>query len=716
MKLLVFLLLSVNLLTGKTIIGTVYDSYTNEPIPNVKIIIDINVLEISTDNHGVFELEVGKKTHADFIKSGYLEKHLNLNENYDSISVFLTPLSYDYEDVTVIDSKRQKTTTQSINQSTINESNSKSLSKILSSQLGISSSEMGEAVSRPVLNGLSGNRLAIVNDGFKSKDLSSNSPDHAQAQTLNGLDRISILTGTDLVRFGSSLVGSAVYTESNYNIKSTISDNSHLISNTFASVNNKYSISTQNQINHILNGFVLNGVYTETGDVSSPKGILRNTYYSLYEVSSGLFYEIDEFSINPYLSVFEKEYGIPGGFVGAHPNGVDIKMQRNTIGFNSSYHTHGAVIDKVNLDYERSFYDHKEFENSGLIGAQFRFVSNSVRLELEQHQGSFLKNGYFGLQLTRKENQLGGFVFIPNNQYDVISGYLNEEVFLLESLNLELGSRFERINVDLNSPYEFQNRIITERNFTSLSNAISLNFNANEELQFTFDFASSNRAPEPEELFSDGPHLAAYSYEVGNPDLDLEKSISYSLKSKYKSERFTLSSEVYYYDYSNYITPMATGDTNFSTLLPIFKQTNLAANLYGININTELSLLEDMSMYSNLHYTVGREKVSGNYLPLIPPITLNLGVNYKIGNWFFDLNSNMATSQENLGQFESRTDGYIILNTEIKRNIDLDGNLLAVIINVNNFTNQIYRNHLSRIKSVYLQPGISTELIVNYYF
>jgi iron complex outermembrane receptor protein len=715
-KILLFFLLTVTILNAKPIVGTVYDSFTNEPVSDVKIIINIKESVSYTDKSGKFELELGEKTHIDFIKSGYIEKHMNITLDYDSISVFLTPLSYEYDDITIMGSVNKKQNLKTISQSSINENSSKSLSELLNNKLGISTSEMGEAVSRPVVNGLSGNRMSIINDGFKSKDLSSNSPDHAQAQTLNGLDKITILSGADLVRYGTSLVGSAVQTESNFNIKSSITSSSNLVSGTYASVNNKFSLSTKNQFTDILNGFVFDGVYTKTGDVSSPEGILHNTDYHLYEVSTGLYYELEEFSINPYLSTFGKKYGIPGGFVGAHPKGVDIEMQRNTMGFNSEYHTHGSVIDKLKLDYERSFYDHKEFENSGLIGAQFRFVSNSVRFELEQHQGSILKNGYIGLQLTRKDNELGGFVFIPNNQYTLMSVYAKEDINLIDKLAIHYGARYEITKVDLDSPYLFQSEIVNNSDFLALSNALSLDYSASDNLLLSFGVALSNRAPEPEELFSNGPHLAAYSYEIGNSNLEIEKSISYSLKSQYNNQDFTFGTELFYYDYSNYITPMATADTNYSTLLPIYKQTNMAAELYGINLNAEYIFNNELSINSNASYTIGKESTSGNNLPLIPPLAINVALNYKLDDWYFNVNTKMATSQEMTGQFENRTDGYAVLNAEVKKNIDLGGNMLAVMLNFNNITNQVYRNHLSRIKSVYPQPGFGTELTVNYYF
>lgn len=321
-----------------------------------------------------------------------------------------------------------------------------------------------------------------------------------------------------------------------------------------------------------------------------------------------------------------------------------------------------------------------------------------------------------GLQLTRKDNELGGFVFIPNNQYNLISAYIKEKVALIDQINLNYGARYEIIQVNLDNPYLFQSEIINSRDFSSFSNALTINYTPSENLLFTFDLALSNRAPEPEELFSNGPHLAAYSYEIGNPNLDLERSISYSLKSQYNTQDFNIGSELYYYDYSNYITPFATGDTNYSTLLPIFRQTNIAAELYGLNINAEYDFNSFLTLNSDFTYTIGKETASGTYLPLIPPLAMNIALNYKLEDWNFRINSKMATSQEKTGLFESRTDGYIVLNADIKKNIDLGGNMLSVMLNFYNITNQVYRNHLSRIKSVYPQPGFGTELIVNYYF
>lgn len=718
MKYLLLFLIVTNLYS-KPIIGTVYDSFTNSSVPNVKLIVNIKDTVIYTDIEGNFSININSitsKTHIDFLKSGYLERHLNISNDIDTIEVFLVPISYEYEDITVTDFLNNKNSLQSISESKINEELSSNLSDLLKTSLGVATAEMGEAVSRPVVNGLSGNRLTIINNDFKTKDLSANSVDHSQAYTLNNLKRIELLSGADLVRYSSSLVGKSVNSNTNLTIETPIEDNTSLLSSTFASVNNKYSIATKNESNYLFDGVVFNAIYTKMGDVSSPLGVLKNTNSELYEISGATYYQNGEFSINPFGSIFRKDYGIPGGFVGAHPNGVNIEMIRNSYGFKSEYHTHGSVIDKLKLDYERSFYDHKEFESSGLIGAQFRFISNSARFELIQHQGSILKNGYFGVSVSQKSNKLGGFVFIPNSISIVYSGYANEEISILENLTTKAGVRYEINRIDLDTPYLFQEEVYNSINLNSFSSSLSLNYDISESFDLIFEISQSNRAPESEELFSNGPHLAAYSYEIGNPKLNLEKSISYSLNSVYSHENIKIGTEVFYYDYSNYITPIATGDTNYSTLLPIFKQVNIVADIYGINIHSDIEFIESLSLNSNLNYTVGKQSDSNNNLPLIPPLSLNLNLNYKYRSWYFSIMSDMVSSQERTGIFEERTDGYIAINTRVKKNLELEGNLLSVIFSVNNITNEIYRNHLSRIKSIYPQPGIGAELTVNYFF
>lgn len=719
MKAIIILLLLPSLLFTKQLTLIITDSYTNDMVEGVQVILEGDKTQYSTNSNGVVSLPTGVGsvgTHIDLIKHGYLEKHIDIPADIDTARISLVPLEYNYDDVVVFGNQYPKRSSAVVGKAALMHNIGGTLSNILSDQFGISESQMGEAVTRPVINGLSGNRLQVINNNFKSKDLSSNSSDHSQAYSNVSLSSVSLVSGPDLVRYGSSLIGKSVVRKSNTNIVSPLEENSSILSAGYSTVNNNYNIATENELSYLLGGVALNGQYTKAENLITPEGTLDNTQYDEKSINVGTYYNIGEFSINPYADIFQKEYGLPGGFVGAHPNGVNIEMKRNAYGLNSEFHIHGRWLEKLKLNWERNFYDHREFESNGLLGAQFRFVSNTVRFEIEQHEQKILQSGYLGIEYSRKDNQLGGFVFIPNNSYDVISAYINEKIRINDDFSIKLGSRYESTKINLDTDYNFENKSYSNFTFSSLSAALSLDYQLDKMNSFRFELANSNRAPEPEELLSDGPHLAAYSYEVGNPELQLERAISYSLDYNHNGDWWDMSAEAFLFDYSNYITPVATGDTNFSTLLPLFRQINIPAQLYGFSLRFSTDVAEGLRLRSNINYTIGERSDTTAYLPFIPPLKADLALMYDFANWNFSLGAESALSQEKLGQFEEATVGYVLFNASIKRNITIGEQLMSVIFRANNITNETYRNHLSRIKSVYPQPGFGAELTVNYFF
>ena len=81
----------------------------------------------------------------------------------------------------------------------------------------------------------------------------------------------------------------------------------------------------------------------------------------------------------------------------------------------------------------------------------------------------------------------------------------------------------------------------------------------------------------------------------------------------------------------------------------------------------DFKFVESLSLNTNLNYTVGKQPNSNNNLPLIPPLSLNLNLSYKYSSWYFSIMGDMATSQEETGIFEERTNGYIAINTRVKK-------------------------------------------------
>ncbi|MGH6706468.1 MAG: TonB-dependent receptor plug domain-containing protein, partial [Sphingomicrobium sp.] len=75
---------------------------------------------------------------------------------------------------------------------------------------GVSASSFGPTASRPILRGLSGDRIRLLTDGIGSFDVSSSSADHAAAINPLTAERIEVLRGPAALPFGSSAIGGVV--------------------------------------------------------------------------------------------------------------------------------------------------------------------------------------------------------------------------------------------------------------------------------------------------------------------------------------------------------------------------------------------------------------------------------------------------------------------------------------------------------------------------
>jgi len=84
------------------------------------------------------------------------------------------------------------------------------IGETLKSEPGVSSTFFGAGASRPILRGQGGDRIRVLTNGIGSIDASSASPDHAVAAEPAQAERIEVLRGAALLRYGSSGAGGVV--------------------------------------------------------------------------------------------------------------------------------------------------------------------------------------------------------------------------------------------------------------------------------------------------------------------------------------------------------------------------------------------------------------------------------------------------------------------------------------------------------------------------
>lgn len=701
--------------------GIVLDAENSEPISNAAVQLVGTNIYTTTKSDGTFSLQISiqsnfriKITHL-----AYQEKLVDIkfqNELDKKLIVYLIPKIINLSTVVVSEHRSTSLIEEIRDYSNIlrgrelQRNLSQTLASTLKNESGLSVRSMGPAPSRPVYRGLGQDRILISEDGMKTVDLSATSPDHAVTIEPFTSDRIEVLRGPKILTQTSSTVGGIVNVSRN-EIPQQIHNTYHLTVGGYAeTVNKGYlgAIQSEIPINPLAIRFELSR--RNTSDLSTPDGLLKNSSSKNLNSSLGLSY-INDFGYSGFAyRLYDLSYGIPGGFIGAHPNGVKIDITKKQIHFDSNI----KFLNDSNyfkLSYKNIYYRHKEFEFSGRIGSEFRIITNLANIEYNHIKLFNFDEGIFGISLEHRDFEIGGFVFTPPTKSLNISAYIFEEInFGKANLNFAARYSFDDIKPKVEKP-DSKIGAIRGKTFNNLSLSASILYQLSDIVFIGSNISRSTRVPTIEELFSEGPHLAAYSYEVGNPDLSSESGIGTEVFVHHKFEKLNFNLNVFYNNFESIIIPRNSGEINYQTFLPIFKTFGVAALLYGFDGSFNWNFYDGYYLSSSFTYTKGEFRENHNSLPQIPPFKGTTGIQYKADYLQFGLGFDWAFKQNNIDIFEQPTAGYIIFNSFIQYLFYIDESVNSVTLNVDNIFNKSYRNHLSRIKSILPEAGFNIRLI-----
>lgn len=708
--------------------GYVLDSETKEPLSNVLVeIIELNKRDF-TDSQGFFEFNnvpEGKYT-LEITYDGYKPYTEKFQSGSDSVKNFLfyiTALSFQIPVITITDDHPNSKFDNLLELSSVLKEKElqrnlgQTLAATLKNETGLAIRSMGPAPSRPVYRGLTGDRVLISEDGIKTSDLSATSPDHSVTVEPFTVERVEVLRGPKVLLKSPVTIGGVINVVRN-EVPQTLPLRLIWKAGGFGETsNNGFLGSSVVEIpwkNFVLRG---EGTYRKTGDLKTPEGTLKNSDIETQNYSGGISY-IGSWGFTGFsLREYKTDYGIPGGFVGSHPKGVDISMLKKQYNFKLHYNFESKLVDHIDFDVSRVYYKHTEYESPDIIGAEFRIVNYLGYLNLIHKNTGFLKQGTVGVSFEARDFNIGGFVFSPPSKSLNFSAYINEELSTSKRLSIEVSGRYnyDRITPEQNIQLSNLDTLI-RRTFNTFSLSVSAIYELNKFLNIGLNLSKSSRVPTIEELYSDGPHLAAYSYEIGNPELKDEKGIGAELFVYHKSKNVFAMLTGFYNDLSYYIIPRNTGRINYATLLPVYQTVGVRAKIYGFESQLELTPVKKVTFTSSISYTKGIIKEKGSPLPQIPPMKSYLELKYNFKKLSFGVNSEMALRQNEVDDFETSTPGYIIFGAFGQYNISAGEFIHNISLNIDNITNRIYRNHLSRIKSIIPEPGINLRITYKLYY
>ncbi|MFW6093025.1 MAG: TonB-dependent receptor [Pseudomonadota bacterium] len=602
---------------------------------------------------------------------------------------------------------------------------SPSIGETVARRPGVAATSFGPAVGRPVIHGLGGPRVRVMEDRISTLDASATSADHAVTVEPFLADEIEILKGPSTLVYGSGALGGVVDVHTGRiphrvpeqavsgRLEARLDDAAHQRTAALRLDGGSAAWAwhadgfTRDQDDYEIPGPAA-AEADERDEATSAGGTLPGSDVNSDGGSLGASWVGARGFAGASMSRYSSDYGLPGEHSHAHEaghgdaaeehdDGARIDLEQTRWDVEAGLDRPMAGMESINFRAGINDYRHREREPSGAVGTTFDVEAWESRLELA-HRPVAGWNGLVGLQLGREDfDALGEAAFTPATE--TTSGAL----FLLEerdfpSLHLELGTRLESTEVDPRGE--------GRRRFDSLSGSVGVvvPLSRGWEAGVIVDYAS--RAPSASELFANGAHLAARAFEIGDPELDEEHALNTAVSLDYQGERLRLNATAYRTRFDDFVHQAATGAVREG--LPVRRWRQEDARFGGTDVELELAVLAggpvDLAV-SAFHDRVHGELDGGSAddLPRIPPERVGVGV---AGSWRWlsgRLDYLRVMRQHDVAEFESPTAGYDDVRLSLEARIaggEGRGRLLTVFVQGRNLTDDDQRNHVSPLKDV----------------
>lgn len=580
----------------------------------------------------------------------------------------------------------------------------------LSSEPGLASTTMGPATARPVIRGMSGDRVLMLEDGARVGDVSNSGSDHATALDPTSARRIEVVRGPAALLYGSNALGGVINVIRDEVPSAVPHHATGAVTLQGQSVSDAMGASGSILVG--LNDNVplrVEGTGRRSGDLHTPIGDLENTGARTWTGGVGSAWVDDWGFVGGAFRVYRNDYGIPGGFTGGHAEGVRVEMERMSAKVRSRVEDPFGPFTSIQVDGTVTDYTHREIEPPNILGTLFeRVLASGDVLGRHDEWGAF-SAGAIGARVSWEDLEYGGSLGTPNSRRYTATGFVFEEIDL-DPVRIEAGLRYDWVRVDpARDDPEASIGNVRSRSFQSASGSLGLLYNLTDGVTVGMSVAQAFRTPDIGELFSEGPHLAAYSFEVGNPELGTEVGRGVDAFVRFGSDVFEAEITGFYNDIAGYIYGEETGDIS-PVQLPVYQFQGADALLKGFEGGLHWQFADGFELESTGSYVSGTLQSTGEPLPLIPPLRGRLALEWDRTAWFVRGEGESSARQTRIGEFETETPGYSVFRAAGGLRLTVGGRLNVLTLSVENLTDAEYRNHLSRVKEIMPEAGRGLSL------
>ena len=605
-----------------------------------------------------------------------------------------------------------------------------SLGATLENQPGVSVRSFGPTPSRPVIRGLDGDRVQILQDGQRPGDLSSQSGDHGVSINPSAAESIEVVRGPATLLYGANAIGGLVNVITNEIPTKPIQGSSGYSTSDLGT--NAKDTGGAGHVQFGNGKFAMNvgGGGRRSDDFETPEGAVANSHSRSGFATVGAAWTGEKAHVGGSYGYDDAKYGIPVVEGGT----LQLTPKRHALTFRAGAERLDGAFDAFRATLAHRNYKHQELEGEE-PGTLFTNDTTELQLMGSHRAVGLMKGSIGGSVLGRAFNAVGAEALSPEVDQGGFAAFVYEEV-TWPHVTLQFGARADHT--------KYTPRGEPERDFSnaSFSGGVLLRpAAADDRLTIAASIAHAARPPALEELFFFGVHHGNFALEVGNPNLKSERALGVDLSLRWRTPR--ASGEVTYFrnDIRDYIfrrqidheefedrraefvrlfggretagyEKHGGGDGSDEEEIAFVEFVGAAALLQGIEAHSDFQITSQLSAELGLDLVRGALKDEDTSLPRIPPLKFRGGLRYQRNALQVGGQIITAARQARVSSVvEAPTDGYTVLRLHSSYSFQTGGAVSTLTLRLDNATNELYRNHLSLIKDVVPEMGRNLKLV-----
>lgn len=643
-----------------------------------------------------------------------------------------------------------------IDESLIDRSMGKSLASILEHVSGVSSIQTGTTVAKPVINGMYGNRILIVNNGARQTGQQWG-VDHAPEIDQNSSGSIEVIKGAESVRYGSEALGGIIVMNQKALPYGQTALSGHLRT-LYGNNGKRYSVVAQAEGTMPFSknlAWRLQGTYANSGDQSTAKYVLNNTGYREHDFSASLGYKLNALKLEGYYSMYNLKLGVLNS---AQLGSEDLLKERIALGqpaevYPYSRHinypfqqiVHHTAIGKVYFDAGKygNFFWQTAFQADDRQENRIRRMNLSYIPAVSMYLTSFQNQLKWNLAYNkwnteagasylhiRNRNQTGTGVvpLIPNyTEYDL--GIYAIQKYRNGNWTAEAGIRFDNQETRA-SGYDYTGKLYGGHHvFSNFSYNLGTSYRFNEQLKLTSNLGLAWRAPHVHELYSNGNELGSGMFVMGDSTMHSEQSTKWVTSLSYRSAFAEVRVDAYLQWINGYIYDEPLKGryvTVISGSYPLFQYKQTDAFFRGIDFDVRLRPIQHVEYHLLSGLIWANEKQTGNYLPYIPSARFDHDITWEDirvgkGNAWLQLKHRLVLKQTRFNPANDLIDftppTYNLFGLEAGIDWPLgERNKLRMLLAADNLFNKEYKEYTNRSRYYAHDMGRDIRFSIGWFF